>query len=63
MNILDEYGNSLTFTDSDTVFNNEGKRFRVRGFDGLETDKLVKDNRGNWIIERGNLEQTFKQRK
>jgi hypothetical protein len=63
MNILDEYGNSLTFTDSDTVFNNEGKRFRVRGFDGLETDKLVKDNRGNWVIERGEFGADFQTKK
>jgi len=63
MNILDEYGESLTLIDSDTAVNKDGERFRVRGFDGLETDKVIKDKDGNWIVQRGEIGADFQTKK
>jgi len=63
MNVLDEYGESLTLIDSDTAVNKEGERFRVRGFDGLETDKFIKNKNGDWILQRGEIGADFQTKK
>jgi len=63
MNILDENGGSLTLIDSDTAINSDGERFRIRGFDGLETDKLIQDKDGNWKIEQGEVGAEFQTKK
>src|SRR6056300_644699 len=52
---LDQYGNTLTLIDGDTATNVEGKRFRLDGFDAFETEKMVKDENGDYEYKSGNI--------
>jgi len=52
---LDQNGNTLTLIDSDTAINKEGTRFRIKGFDGYETEKMVKGEDGNYSYKKGNV--------
>ena len=53
---IDSKGVEQTFIDSDTLRNKRNKKdIRLIGWDGLETDTLVKDEDGNPVFKRGEI--------